>query len=143
MIRVCASLVGLAILVCSTTLNAQTGWWYAWDAGLAGYARLPLRTGNVPAPPYFALHPPVYYGQAHPRDYGHSPFAAWPCCQCRCRSAQPPQPSPARNPYVVPPSAGDQKPLPDPQQITSRSLLIENPYYQPSTIAAFGTSQGR
>lgn len=29
-------------------------------------------------PPYFALHPPVYYGSRHARPYGVSPFAAYP-----------------------------------------------------------------
>ncbi len=32
----------------------------------------------VAAPPYFAMHPPVYYGQRYTRPYGESPFAAWP-----------------------------------------------------------------
>ena len=30
--------------------------------------------GSVPVPPYFALHPPVYYSHPVPRTYGHSPF---------------------------------------------------------------------
>ena len=29
-------------------------------------------------PPYFATHPPVYYGARHARPYGISPFAAPP-----------------------------------------------------------------
>jgi len=33
---------------------------------------------NVPTPPYFALHPPVYYGELQRRPYGLTPFAAWP-----------------------------------------------------------------
>ena len=30
----------------------------------------------TPKPPYFALHPPVYYDRVVPRAYGMSPFAA-------------------------------------------------------------------
>jgi hypothetical protein len=33
---------------------------------------------SVPSPPYFALHPPVYYGERYARPYGISPFAAIP-----------------------------------------------------------------
>lgn len=33
---------------------------------------------NIPTPPYFALHPPVYYGELQRRPYGLTPFAAWP-----------------------------------------------------------------
>ena len=31
--------------------------------------------GDIPIPPYFALHPPVYYSYPVPRTYGYSPFA--------------------------------------------------------------------
>jgi hypothetical protein len=33
---------------------------------------------NHPAPPYFALNPPVYYGSVRPRAYGWSPFPYGP-----------------------------------------------------------------
>lgn len=36
---------------------------------------------RVPAPPYFAVHPPVYYGKRYARPYGESPFASWPMLQ--------------------------------------------------------------
>lgn len=35
-----------------------------------GYA-----SGRIPVPPYFAIHPPVYYSAPVPRTYGYSPFA--------------------------------------------------------------------
>ncbi len=31
--------------------------------------------GQIPIPPYFALHPPVYYSAPVPRSYGYSPYA--------------------------------------------------------------------
>ncbi|MCU0710703.1 MAG: hypothetical protein MUC43_01495 [Pirellula sp.] len=36
---------------------------------------------RVPTPPYFAVHPPVYYGKRYARPYGESPFASWPLLQ--------------------------------------------------------------
>lgn len=36
---------------------------------------------RLPAPPYFAVFPPVYYGQRYERPYGESPFASWPLLQ--------------------------------------------------------------
>jgi hypothetical protein len=33
---------------------------------------------RLPAPPYFAVYPPVYYGARYARPYGESPFASWP-----------------------------------------------------------------
>jgi hypothetical protein len=33
---------------------------------------------RLPAPPYFAIHPPVYYGERHLRPYGESPYASFP-----------------------------------------------------------------
>ena len=34
----------------------------------------PYAAGRIPTPPYFALHPPVYYSGPVPRSYGYSPF---------------------------------------------------------------------
>ena len=36
---------------------------------------------RVPTPPYFSVHPPVYYGKRYARPYGESPFASWPLLQ--------------------------------------------------------------
>lgn len=33
---------------------------------------------SVATPPYFSVHPPVYYGSRHTRPYGMSPFAMYP-----------------------------------------------------------------
>jgi hypothetical protein len=40
-----------------------------------GFRNTPYTLGQVPVPPYFALHPPVYYSAPVPRPYGYSPFA--------------------------------------------------------------------
>ncbi len=78
----------------------------AQDNGL-GYAFLfgyganntPVIRSFVPAPPYFALHPPVYYGQRYTRPYGESPFAAWP--QLRSPAGYQPRPAAAYAQPVV------------------------------------------
>jgi hypothetical protein len=50
-----------------------------------GYSGSLYGLGRIPTPPYFALHPPVYYGDRYYRSYGDSPFARHPA---RCASAQ-------------------------------------------------------
>src|SRR5262245_46340757 len=45
--------------------------WFGYgNNGPAAYA-----LGNIPTPPYFALHPPVYYSHPMAYPYGRSPFA--------------------------------------------------------------------
>jgi hypothetical protein len=53
-----------------------------------GYSGSLYGLGRVPVPPYYALHPPVYYSAPSPRPYGHSPFA-W-----RSHESQIPAPQP-------------------------------------------------
>ncbi len=67
-----------ALVSMASAANAQdNGLGYAYLFGY-GAANTPAIRSFVPAPPYFALHPPVYYGQKYTRPYGESPFAAWP-----------------------------------------------------------------
>jgi hypothetical protein len=64
--------------------------------------------GFIPIPPYFALHPPVYYSAPIPRTYGYSPFA-YPCdvMTPELQFGEPVvQPSTMTNPYVAPPAGG-------------------------------------
>ena len=87
------------------------------------------RSGAIPTPPYFALHPPVYYSQMVPRTYGYSPFA---------------YPGSVRTPDVV--SAAAAKVIANPHvtpvksktssadfKTTSTQVEILNPYAIPST----------
>jgi len=48
-----------------------------FSGGFGGYTTLfdLYRTGQIPLPPYYALHPPVYYGQREYQTYGRTPFA--------------------------------------------------------------------
>ncbi|QDU31516.1 hypothetical protein ETAA8_66750 [Anatilimnocola aggregata] len=55
------------------TWNGWGGYGYG-----GGWGYLGTRVGFAPQPPYFAIHPPVYYSsQIIRRPYGTSPFA-WP-----------------------------------------------------------------
>lgn len=45
---------------------AYPGWFYQSS---------PYATGRIPTPPYFSIHPPVYYSAPVPRTYGYSPYA--------------------------------------------------------------------
>ena len=61
-----------------------------------GYSRNLYGVRSVPTPPYFALHPPVYYGQRVTMTYGDSPFARLPyqrpsasSCRHHASSARP------------------------------------------------------
>ena len=109
----------------------------AYLYGYGGYNTGFTNRSFGPPPPYFALHPPVYYGQRYTRPYGASPFAAWPQLQSNAHY------TPRRhvdrsqtisNPYV----AGGVVRSSGPQQIVSakpvQPLVIDNPYYKPDTV---------
>jgi hypothetical protein len=68
----------------------------------------PYATGRIPTPPYFAIHPPVYYSHPVPRTYGYSPFA-YPGIVATPDIVEPVQAKSAEvvNPYVKP--AGETK----------------------------------
>ncbi len=97
----------------------------------------------VPSPPYFALHPPVYYGERYTRPYGLSPFAAWPQLQptagyygqravdrtMTIPNQHYPQSSKAT---TAAGSVVTTKPV-EPQ-------IIENPYFRPEAVQMTGTT---
>ena len=55
----------------------------------------------VPVPPYFALHPPVYYSHPVPRPYGYSPYS-YPGTVMTPAEYNPPKVQDVVNPYVTP-----------------------------------------
>jgi hypothetical protein len=74
------SAAGIASAAGPAYLPSDCGAWnYGYGRGIAGYggyAYLAPRISFVPTPPYFALHPPVYYSaQIYRRPYGWSPYA--------------------------------------------------------------------
>lgn len=72
-------------LVACTAIFAQAGDYGSWAmATVYGYsggmAGRPMVVNNF-TPPYFSMHPPVYYGERYYRPYGDSPYASWPQLQ--------------------------------------------------------------
>jgi hypothetical protein len=120
-------------------LAAWNGWGgYGYGSGW-GY--LGTRVGYVPQPPYFAIHPPVYYSaQIIRRPYGTSPFA-WPATYpgftnvpIEAASTVKADPVFIINPYVGEAGGGQ---LPPPReaapannaQSKARPLCIRNPHH--------------
>ncbi len=139
-----ALICAVAMALTADQASAQCGILGPGYGGFGGYYNYGIQP-YVPAPPYFALHPPVYYGQRYTRPYGDSPFAA--------PSQLQPNPSyaPARhversltvtNPYVLPMAPMVEPhhiPTPTPAPVNTlpqspvvvKPLVIENPYFQP------------
>lgn len=139
--RLRQALIAAAILSASAWLasdaNAQQfcqrgGFYNGWFSGPLGYASNPYTLGYVPTPPYFALHPPVYYSHPVKRSYGLSPFAAPPAV------AEPtPEPLLLANPFVTQ-EERDSVPVKEDHvaQAEPKPQMIENPYLSRREILA-------
>lgn len=149
--------IGSQCFFSAGTAHSQVvGFGYGYGVGVPGSPLvLPAFT---PPPPYFALHPPVYYGKRYTRPYGVSPFAS--------RSMLQPNPSympkaaarhtfyPAvviQNPYVVPTATRDRKDItqaepqpssdvPTATQTAVASETTDNPF-QPVPVDAYPVSE--
>lgn len=80
-IRLFVGLVAVCALcsVLSSSATAQIGPWGVWAPWYCyPYASYTPSYGTIPPPPYFAIHPPVYYGPRIRMAYGHSPIARPP-----------------------------------------------------------------
>ena len=116
--------------------------WNGWGGGYGyGYGYLGTRVGFVPQPPYYSIHPPVYYSaQIIRRPYGYSPFA-WPATypafntqMIEARSSMSSEPAVFINPYV--PGANGAGQLPPPRtQSGVQPQLIVNPYVVSKAVA--------
>lgn len=87
----------------------------------------PYASGRIPTPPYFAIHPPVYYSYPVPRSYGYSPFA-YPgiVATPEVLNASPPKPAEVINPHVKPSA---KKAAEQTQDRTAQNhQMILNPY---------------
>ena len=139
-------LCAIALVSSAGQASADCGGGFGY--GGYGYYNYGIRP-YVPAPPYFALHPPVYYGARYTRPYGDSPFAAPSQLQPAAGYA------PARhversltinNPCVGLPMAPASTPIPAPAPINTilpspvvvKPLVIDNPYFQPQVALANG-----
>jgi len=117
-----AFLVMLLVTLSSSPAQADgfgcSRWGYSYPADLT-----PLySTGAIPLPPYFALHPPVYYDVPVPRTYGYSPWAYMP--EVRTPEIVTPEPEIIQNKYV--PQL--QKPADEKPKTAAAPLRISNPF---------------
>ena len=81
---------------------------------------------NVPVPPYFAIHPPVYYGKRYQRPYGDSPYASMPTLQAN--PAYMPTPRAETRPQMVNPYYDG---VVVAEEIApARPATIKNPFYK-------------
>jgi hypothetical protein len=91
-------------------------------------------SGYLPVPPYFAVHPPVYYSHPYYRPYGWSPFAqpGWSAPVAL-------KPVAVVNPYV-PAAKPVAKEAPEaPKDNTAQAEMIINPFF----VKQQPTGQGR
>ena len=84
------------------------GGFYGGGLGF-GYPLISSAQACAPRVPYFALHPPVYYGQRYTRPYGASPFASGPLLQPNSQYTPAPQVQRSQTPAA---------------------LVVMNPHYQ-------------
>lgn len=137
--KVLALAILSSVLVASSSAHAQNcgglglSYLFGYGAGNSGLFGAP--TYNNMTPPYFALHPPVYYGQRYSMPYGLSPFAAWPQLQPTPGFHGRPYADRAQmlsNPHHVPcvnraPSTNNSIVANQP----AAPLVIDNPFFKP------------
>ena len=154
-----AIMCAIALVSSASQASADCGGFGYNGYGYYNYGIRPY----VPAPPYFALHPPVYYGARYTRPYGDSPFAAPSQLQPVAGYA------PVRhversltvnNPYMVCPMAPATLPMPTmplpapaipgapaapapvnnaaPSPVVVKPIVIDNPYFQAEVKLANG-----
>ncbi len=137
----CLLFPSLLLLACPSPAKADDGLAMAYLFGYGGYGGygggrgMQSYNANVP---YFALHPPVYYGERYARPYGASPFAAWP--QLQANSAYAPRPLAEHaqviaNPYCETCVSGVSGVSKTSEQVITQTapvqaVEIDNPYYQ-------------
>lgn len=105
----------------AASARADNPWnsWWVWNALGPGYGGSIYSSGKLFVPPYFAVHPPVYYGQRVRMHYGDSPFAASSSRWSSARSG----PVVIVNPHMTVGDAGSVADRAGPR-------IIENPYFQ-------------
>jgi hypothetical protein len=103
------TVVAVAVCFAAEPVAAQSPYLdYGCNGAGVGYGSFgqlgsPYALGRIPVPPYFALHPPVYYSHPMPRTYGYSPFA-YPGTTETPELVLPTTAKVIRNPHVTPAS---------------------------------------
>ncbi len=139
------------MLVFGTVLFASTSSVLAYDAWGIGswspYRWAVTRAGSTsrPGAPYFAVHPPVYYGRQVQMVYGDSPFVRLPRTEVPANAVRPRREAPESavagqwitNPFCPPnrTSAAPRAPESGPSSATVPGM-IENPFFRPRDSAS-------
>lgn len=128
-----AAACALSLIPTSSTWacgGCQGGGFFPWFGyGMNGPAAYAL--GNIPSPPYFALHPPVYYShRITPRSYGSSPFANPSACGAPIAAA----PVRRANPFLMmpAPAPATKNEQEKPVNVAVTPVRIQNPFYAPA-----------
>ena len=111
----------LSLILSQAPAAAFDGYSGLYNPPLFGVSGSLYGQGYVPPPPYFSLHPPVYYSHNVYRPYGLSPHAARRGGMKNYRSQKP---QVVINPYV----AEKLPELPIPAATATAPLMIINPY---------------
>lgn len=91
-------------------------------------------SSRIPTPPYFAIHPPVYYSYPVPRTYGYTPWA-YPSYVMTPTIQAPAQPAMFENPHVKQESAPAAK-TKSASHKTVVPQVIENPHVEATIRSA-------
>lgn len=131
-----------SLLVAGSSVHAQNtsglGLSYLFGYGSSNIVGYGASTYNNMTPPYFALHPPVYYGQRYSMPYGLSPFAAWPQLQPTPGFHGRPYADRAQligNPHYAP--CDGCTPISKNDVVIDRSIqpvVIDNPFFKPDAV---------
>ena len=124
--KLCLAVVALFLLAAPTSANAY--WPYMGYGGYGGWGwGWNSPTSYRPAPPYFALYPPVYYSpHITARHYGASPFA-WPAGMQPITYVSNARPAIIMNPNVNSNKAVSQQPVAATTEV--QPLEIANPFF--------------
>jgi hypothetical protein len=118
------ALLVLAVLIFAGGLASTADAQLPWRPGF-GVGSSPYSLGQVPVPPYFSLHPPVYYSAPIPRTYGYSPYA-YPA------TVMTPELKPTAKMIINPYFKGEATEAT--QRTASQSKIIRNPFFENATV---------
>jgi hypothetical protein len=133
----CAALcLALSFGVNTASADCGAGWGVGncWFGNLNAFGSSGTLYGSnyLPVPPYFSIHPPVYYSHNYYRPYGWSPFAQ---SGNTAPSFARPRPLMVMNPHVeVKAKAADA-----PKDAMATAEMIHNPFF----VRGQETGQGR
>lgn len=127
--------IAVIMLAAPSEANAQygNGFGGVYGGGVFGGFNSPYASSRIPTPPYFALHPPVYYSVPVPRTYGYSPIAYGSNVRTPDIAPAAGEPMTIVNPYVTQPAKASIKEEAKPADGDTaanqpKPLMIVNPF---------------